>query len=208
MAREPYPTRPFPVGPLKEALGLGDGATGIWTALGVVEARDDSADYWAIADGDLRLDVRLARGGRAWARLSAIAAGSALGIWRIPPAGTEVLVAFPDGVIDGEAVVVAQLATGQLPDGLDGPGKVIVAVAAGEQVLIHDGNAGDAKPLATKDDVDNHTHALPALQISISGTPYPVQATPIPSPPTPAPASPGDVAKPTPVDGTSVLLAK
>lgn len=182
---------PVPLEQLRE-LVRGHGA---WCVVGVVTDRNGQG-HFEIEDGDVRVDVLLQSGEHVWARLGGIAGGSGVGIYSIPDPGAECLVALPDGRKDGEALLVGFLSTGKLPDGLDGSGTVIIAVKAGQKVLVHDGTAGDAKALATKDDVDNHTHPLPVL---VAGM------TTVTSTPGPSTIS---TEKPAAITGTSVLKAK
>jgi hypothetical protein len=107
----------------------------------------------------------------------------------IPPVGAEVVLGVPDGELEGGAVIIACESTGQVPDGL-GETAIVIVAPAGGQVLVHDGAAADAVPLATKADVQalrdyvnaqfsgaGHTHVAPSgggtttVTTPVGGTP-------------------------------------
>jgi len=141
----------------------GEGGGRASCTIGIVGARAQGDSHFEQADGRVRVDVQIQSGEHVWARLGGVSGGRGVGIYSIPLAGSEVLVALPDGAVDGEAVVLATLDTGEVPDGLNEGGTTVIAVPAGEKVLIHDGDSGDCKALVTKDDFDGHTHPIPPL---------------------------------------------
>ena len=190
--------KPFPREMLRELLGVGDGRASC--AIGVVEAREQGGPTYELEDGRARVDVALQGGEHVWARLAGGAGGRGVGIYSIPLAGSEVLVALPDGAIEGEAVVIATLDTGEAPDGLTAGGTTVIAVPAGERVLVHDGNAGDAKALVTKDDFDGHDHPLPQIVAPAGNAGGPCTVNPL--------AEVGATKGAAAAEGTSVLMAK
>jgi type VI secretion system (T6SS) baseplate-like injector VgrG len=105
-----------------------------------VALHEGETEHWAVnEDGDLQVTVKSHTfGSPITAVLGALVGGNGKGVWTIPPIGTEVLVAFPDGDFEGDAVLCAVLSTGSVPDGLT-DGNVIVV---GDEVIVHDGNGG------------------------------------------------------------------
>lgn len=183
----------------------GEGGGRASCTIGIVGARAQGDSHFEQADGRVRVDVQIQSGEHVWARLGGVAGGRGVGIYSIPLAGSEVLVALPDGAVDGEAVLLATLDTGEVPDGLTAGGTTVIAVPAGEQVLVHDGAAGDAKALATKEDVDNHTHDLEAMKVVTTASAGTWDVIRDPAAP---PLPPKPTKKPAAVAGTSVLKAK
>ena len=51
-------------------------------------------------------------------RLASFGGGANAGIWAIPPPGSEVLVAIPEGIINFMPSIIATLSSGDLPDGV------------------------------------------------------------------------------------------
>lgn len=180
---------------------LADGK--VWTTVGVVKA-PEGEEHYEITDDDVYVDVKLCSGDQVLCRLGAMGAGGAgLGLWCIPAVGTEVAVLVPRGELEADPVIVAILASGQVPDGLDGSGTTVLVVKAGATVLVHDGDAGDAVRLAKH----AHTHPLPKMQVTVTDTGSGNPETCTVSVATPTP-SPGDVGEPPNGDGTDVLKAK
>lgn len=107
-----------------------------------VALHEGETSHWEVnADGDLQVTC-LSHGHSApiTALLGAIVGGKGKGVWVIPPIGTEVLVCFPDGDYEGDAVIVGALSTGSVPAALADGNVVIV----GAPVFISDGAGGAA----------------------------------------------------------------
>lgn len=111
----------FNLAELKEIIRDGK----IWTGLGVVVKRpEDSAHYEIVSEGgsavDVLVDVDLMPNKEPlFCRLGSFAGGAGLGVWRIPPVGTEVVVIIPDGEFEGGPMIVATLASRDVPSQLD-----------------------------------------------------------------------------------------
>lgn len=143
---------------------LADGR--VWVSLGIVVQRAGEDSHFEIDDRDVLVEVDLVPEGQPLTcRLGGLGGGVGHGIWRIPPAGTEVVVLVPGGEIEqADPVIVAVLSTGQVPNVLDGDTlvvrapKVIVIESGEDDVKILPGNgkkvllAGSGKGVARKDD--------------------------------------------------------
>lgn len=153
--------RKFPTDAIREVLA----DRRAWVYLGIVTKFAGESSHYEIDGEDIVVDVQLAPDGYpALCRLGVSAGGPGAGVWFIPPEGAEVLVCVPEGELEADPVIVAILSTGQVPDGV-APGVTVIAVPAGGQVLVHDGSASEAVPLATLADVqavqdalDGHRH--------------------------------------------------
>lgn len=201
----------------------------LWVSVGTVNKPDALDAHFEIVDDDgtkdILVEVLLAPGGeQITARLGSAAGGAGRGLWRIPAVGTEVAVLLPSGELDGDPVILATMSTDAVPDGINetililrndaailieatngdttvkASGDVHVTCGAGKKVYVRDGASG-GEALVTKSEFNAHVHALPPLVAAGS----PVEA---PSGPGPAPPSAGNVAAPTPVTGTTILVAK
>ncbi len=188
---------PFPIEVLRAVMR--DGRA--WARLGVVKARTQGAQRYEIVDGAILVDVLLQTGQPVLARLATAAAGAGVGVWNVPAEGAEVLVLFPEGTIDGGGVIVAVTSTGQLADGVDGSPTIVIAVAAGAKVLIHDGSASAAEALVRKSEFEAHSHPIPPLTATVAGNTGPVSAG-MPGPKI------ADTQAPAGITGTQVLRAK
>jgi len=109
--------------------------------------------------GDIELRARLAGDG---------------GVWRIPAMGTEVYVDIPAGQIDFAPAIVGIKPAA--PDGL-AVGTAVIALEAGGQLLIHDGTASQALPLATKADLQTLYDAFTGATIVANDGGASLQAT-------------------------------
>lgn len=142
----------------------------MWCAVGQVLAPNATDKHFAITGDDVYVDVQLSPNGeQVLCRLGTVGGGIGLGIWSIPPPGSQVAVLVPQGDVEADPVVVAVLSSGAPPDGLADGGTIVIAVKGGQQVLIHDGSASDAKPLCTKADFDNHQHLPGTLSAPSTG---------------------------------------
>lgn len=209
--RSQEPTVRFDRAAWRELMDAGQ----IHAARGIVV--QEGASHFELVEGgaDVLVDVELQPSGeRITARLGGLGGGPAAGIWAIPPVGAEVVILVPDGDLEAGAVIVACESTGSVPDGL-GPTTIVICPPAGGQVLVHDGDAGEAVELATKADLDalaeyvnvqfdasaGHVHVTPSgptTTITTGTASSPVPVTPVPPLPDPAPQA----------VGTAVLKAK
>jgi len=119
----------------------------MWCVLARVELHDGEVAHFELTADELLVDVVTIPSG---IELRCRMPGTG-GLWQIPAVGTEVYVGIPDGLVDFVPGIVAVLGT---PGESLSEDVVVLAVPPGAQLLIHDGNGGDAYPLATKDDVD------------------------------------------------------
>lgn len=154
----------------------------VWVSLGVVSVVEGESSHFALDGEDVLVDVELMPGGEpALCRLGSALGGAGVGIWAIPPVGSEVIVAIPDGDLAGDPVIVSVLASGQTPAGL-AESTIVIVPPAGGKVLIHGGDAGAAVSLATRADVQAvvdayaaHTHggtvAVPSLTPELAPDP-------------------------------------
>ena len=147
-----------------------DGGDMVPAVKATVAPHENSGSHWSVnADGDLEVTVLThSHAVPITALLGALVGGSGKGVWMVPPLGTEVLVAFPDGDYEGDAVIVGVMPTGSVPSGLT-DGKVVIV---GIEVLVHDG-AGGAVPLALKSDVDSLRTVFNAHVHVVTGTASP-----------------------------------
>jgi hypothetical protein len=181
--------------------------TRVWVKVGVVRLFEGETSHYELDGADIVVDVEIMpERTPALCRLGV----SHGGVWRVPGVGQEVLVAVPEGDWDADPVIIAELSSGAVPDGV-GPSTAVIQVPTGGQVLVHDGDAGDAVVLATKADVqavvdeletfrqlyNTHAHIGPLPPGGPTGIPGPsfIHGTPTP----PMYPSPG---------GTEVLKAK
>lgn len=140
---------------------MDDGA--VWSAIGVVRARDGDNSHFAIDDGDVLVDVDLSPEGiPVVCRLGAAGGLAGGGVWRVPPDGTEVVVMVIGGDPRQMPTIVAALPSGTLPDDVDenvllvvNTKKVrivsteedveVVASGAGKKVMLQGGGKGVAR---------------------------------------------------------------
>jgi uncharacterized protein involved in type VI secretion and phage assembly len=123
--------KPVDLSPFKAALGKG---AKVYCGLAVVVKRDGDSAHWEKhtednGDTDILVEVDLMPTGEPLTvRLGAAAAGNGWGLWSVPPVGAEVIVAFPDGEMDGmDPVIIRVLSSGKVPDALDGDTLVLIA---------------------------------------------------------------------------------
>ncbi len=188
---------------------MDDGKIHLCRALVVLEG----AQHYEIVDGgaDVLIDVQLLPSGTpCTARLGGLGGGPGLGFWAIPPVGAEVVVGVPEGDLEAGVVILACESTGQVPDGL-GPTTYVICVPAGGQLLVHDGAAGDAKPLPTLAEFNAHRAWVVSQFATAAGHTHTVSGSAttaiqsVPSSPTAAPA-PGT--PPGEATGTEALKTK
>jgi hypothetical protein len=151
--------KPVDLSSLREALATGE----MWSAIGVVRAREGEDSHFAIDDGDVLVDVDLSpEGTPVVCRLGAAGGLAGGGVWRVPPAGTEVAVMVIGGDPRAMPIIVAALPSGTLPAGVDedvllvvNPKKVrivstdedveVVASGSGKKVKLQGGGKGVAR---------------------------------------------------------------
>jgi len=134
---------------LKDALRDGR----VHTCLGLV-TDEDAPSHYELDGEDLLVEVSLIPDEtRVTARMGALGGGAGLGVWLIPPVGSEVAVLVPDGELEFGPVIVGVLSTGSLPNGV-APDTIVIAQG---KVLIHDGSGG-TEPVILKSQYDAHTH--------------------------------------------------
>ncbi len=122
--------------------------------IGVVTAEQGDS-HFTIEDGDIWVDVSLVPTGQpVTCRMSSIAGGPGRGVWMVPANGSEVCVAFPNGTIEGGGIIIANLSTANLPEGVAEDQIVIVA----PKVLVYNSDSADADPLPTLAEFRGHTH--------------------------------------------------
>lgn len=136
----------------------------MWCAVALVVARDGDGTHYAIVedsngnpvDVEIEIDVMPKRE-QATARLGAVSGGPGAGVWKIPPAGSEVLVGIPGGQLEGSPVVLATLSSQAVPQALDedtmvliNPKNVILASSNGGKVLIGAPDGTGTQPVAYK----------------------------------------------------------
>ncbi len=123
--------------------------------IGVVTA-DVGESHFEIRDNDIWVEVRLKPTDQpVTCRMSSIAGGPGRGVWMVPPVGAEVVVAFPNGKIDAGGIIIANLSSANLPEGVAEDTIVIVA----PNVLVYDTVSGNAKELPTMAEFKAHTHS-------------------------------------------------
>lgn len=128
----------------------------IWLTMGIVIVPEGASSHFELVSNppDVLVDVETVPDQLdLTCRLASFGGGANLGIWAIPPVGSEVMVAVPDGIINFQPSIIATLSSGDLPDGV-GPN---VTVIANGEVLIHDGNGGTDE-LVKKTAYEAHKH--------------------------------------------------
>lgn len=141
-----HSTRRLPMEGIKAAVQDGR----VWVKIGVVRLFDGETSHYELDGEDIVVDVELMpERHHALCRLG----NGHGGVVRVPAVGTEVLVAVPEGDMDCDPVIVAELSSGAVPDGVS-ESVAVIRVPAGGKLKIHAGSAGDAQPLATKADVE------------------------------------------------------
>ncbi|MCP3669516.1 MAG: hypothetical protein GY814_03595 [Gammaproteobacteria bacterium] len=147
---------------LKEAMK--DGRA--WCRLGIVLADDGEKPHFETVGGEVLVDVELQPSEEEiTCVVSSPVGGSGVGVYAVPPVGSEVIVAIPDGEIVFQPTIVGVMAA-EGPDGLDDTTLVIVAPSGGN-ILLHDGDNA-TESLARKSDmealethIDGHFHPAP-----------------------------------------------
>ncbi len=126
----------------------------VHSCLGLVVSRDGS--HFAIEDNDVLVELDLVPNEEpVTARMGVVGGGQGVGIWFVPPVGSEVAVLVPDGELACGPVIVGVLSSGGLPDGV---AEGVTVIANSSKVLIHDGSGGTF-PLVTKAAYEAHVHA-------------------------------------------------
>jgi hypothetical protein len=146
-------SKPLDMTSLRELFASGE----MWGAIGVVRARG-TASHYDMRDGDVLVDVDLGPEGiPAWCRLGGAAGGAAMGIWRVPPVGTEVAVIVPRGDVRCDPMIVAVLSSGEVHADLDADTLLIVNTervsikSTDDEIIIQDGIKGAAREDDTTD---------------------------------------------------------
>jgi hypothetical protein len=115
--------KPADLSQLREALS----DDRVWSAVGVVRAREGADSHFEIADGDVLVDVDLSpEGSPTWCRLGSAAGIEGGGVWRVPNPDTEVIVVQVAGDSRVMPAIVATLSSGTAPSGLDGDVLLVV----------------------------------------------------------------------------------
>lgn len=172
--------KPADLSQLREALA----DDRVWSAVGVVRAREGADSHFEIADGDVIVDVDLSpEGSPTWCRLGSAAGIEGGGVWRIPNPGTEVIVVQVAGDSRVMPSIVATLASGTTPIGLDKDVLLVVntkkvrivsteedvEIEAGSGKLVKLGGGAQFVALANlvkdrldtiQNKYDNHTHTV------------------------------------------------
>ncbi len=133
-----------------------------WVGIGIVYEPSGETHYEIDDDVGVLVNVKLMPEEEPLlARLGGFGEGGTNGVWRIPPVGSEVVIAVPGGDIGGDTVLLAVLASGDTPDELDadtvvikGPSTVMII---GAEVKIQS-EGGSPEPLITKTIFDAHIH--------------------------------------------------
>lgn len=126
----------------------------LWCAMGVVIEPEGGGSHFDLDGEDVLIEVETQPDLiDVTARLGFGFGGPNIGMYAIPPVGTEVVLLMPSGRLDFMPVVVGMLSTGDLPDGV---AENVTVIANGE-VLVHDGNGG-TEPLVKKSEFDAHMH--------------------------------------------------
>jgi len=105
----------------------------VWAVRGVVYKPDDAASHYRIVESggqvtDVIVEVLSSPSKHDLScSLATVAGGAGVGIWSIPPIGTQVLVALPEGKVDFRPTIVAILSSGQAPSRISDDRTVIVA---------------------------------------------------------------------------------
>lgn len=122
----------------------------VWCGLGLVVKRQGESQHYEIADGDVLVSVDLMPEGQPlWCRLG----GKYM--WRVPPVGSEVMIAIPSGELEQMPSIVSVLSTGSVDGDLDGDvllivnDKKVVIKSTDDQVILG-GTSG--KEIARKGD--------------------------------------------------------
>lgn len=104
-----------------------------------VEAWDGETEHHEVnEEGDVVVHCKMHSGGTpVKANLGPMAGSRGAGVWLIPDAGTEVVVASDNGNFEGELYLIAMHPTGNVPAGLV-PGKVLV-IGTSVEVRTFDG---------------------------------------------------------------------
>lgn len=155
------PTRRLDMSEVREAVADGR----VWVGLGKVVNRDGGDHYQFDADVGVLVEVDLMPSETSLlCRLGGFGQGGAQGVWRIPPVGTEVVVGVVDGEVDASPCILAVLASGDVPDELDGDTLVVkaprvVVIAADGPVEIGEQGLVTADGLVHGSGVDSFTGA-------------------------------------------------
>ncbi len=163
LGRRRLGSKPLDLSPIREALADGKVHSGV----GIVYVPNGESQHYEIFDGeDVLVWVKLMPLEQPlFCRLGGFAGGASVGMWRIPPEGTEVAVMIPDGDFDFDPMIVATLATGATVENLNGDDLFIVntkkvklksleddmELDADGQVLIQAADGGE-EPVARKTD--------------------------------------------------------
>ena len=140
----------------------------VWCVLGIVLASDEAGAHFEVAEGEVLVDVEIQPSEEEITCIvSSPIGGSGVGIFAVPPVGSEVIVALPDGEMMFQPTIVGVMSDTAI-SGLNDSTLVIVAPSGGT-ILLHDGS-GDGEPLVRKSDFENHNHPT---SMGPSGPPIP-----------------------------------
>lgn len=125
----------------------------VWTFLGLVVTRDGR--HFVLEEKDVLVELIMVPGGEpVTARMGAAGGGQGVGIWYVPPPGSEVACIVPDGELECGALIIGVLSSGGLPNGV---AAGVTVIANTDKVLIHDGQ-GNTDSLVKKSAFASHIH--------------------------------------------------
>jgi hypothetical protein len=127
-----------------------------WSAIGIVIVPEGESSHFDLDGEDLLVEVEIQPDGLdVSCRVGSAFGGPGLGMWAVPPVGSEVLIALPDGRLDFQPTIVGVLSTGQLPQGV---AENVTVIANGTVLITDGGDPSGAEPLIKKSEFDNHIH--------------------------------------------------
>ena len=98
----------------------------IWSTLGKVMKPDSANEHWQVKDGKILIEVEtLPDSMDLTCRLGTSGFGGGGGLWAIPPVGSIVVVAVPDGEVEFMPTIVGVLDNNAAPDRVS-PDRVIL----------------------------------------------------------------------------------
>ena len=99
----------------------------IWSAIGIVRAREGEGSHYEVDDGEVLVDVDFGDWVMpVWCPLGGTGGIETAGIWRIPSPGTLVVISVLNGHEADMPCIVATLSSGAVPDALDADTLVVV----------------------------------------------------------------------------------
>ena len=124
-----------------------------WACLAIVEERGGS--HFEVTEDDIIVYISMMPSEEPIdARMGTVGGGEGVGVWFIPPPGSEVAVIIPDGEVESDPIIVGVLSSGSLPDGIE---DGVTVIANTKNVLITDGK-GNHDQLVTRKAYAAHIH--------------------------------------------------